>query len=591
MGDFGDIFIGGSSSTFGYIKRKLKENKNYKALILERGKSEKSLNIGDSYFNNNFIKKTDVSGKIVLESNVFGGSEILDDSEFDLGSEEDYIEDSVYSFENVKKAYNENEFQLYDETHPKTIVYEKIKEKYIENDIDIDYSIHNSYIKSLNNENTTKKIYFKDIIKDYKNIEIVTGCNVKKINYISINGKKRAYSIECILNNEKAIFIVNNEVIVSAGSLSACQILEESDGLVTNKNLGNNINSELETSFYYYVEKNSLNNVIQEENNNSQYYKFLYFFNNTIFIFLFGLTFGCLFNFLYSNVLDVKFEYLRKYFFIVSGIVDGFIIAWIGFNFFWLLSYLFGVLISLIYLFYHGLRPQSHFTCSLLYWTFHISSNILTIYIFNKRYINPGNESLIGLKLIRKYCTQKINTMTNMDYRLIRTYFQNTYDIIVKSIMYLSFIFGIRYLLLNKVLQVKTISRNLNKNGTYKFKNGKWLLDLRVKDGEDLLHYLDCDYKTIDIFKELKMKRLFPLFESSIKDNSLMYYSNIHCQLTGSCRMSDNEEDGVVDKNNGLLVFGTENIRIISLAFYPKTLSGNTSLIKFLFGYITADNK
>lgn len=586
------IFVGSSPSVFGFIEGLHNNKEKFTAIILEKGTKEEYLSNGNPYYHKNYVtNKKDKCGKIIREPNVFGGGEILDDHEFSIKYEHDYDQRTIYNYDNFYDAFIENNFNELEKEHEHTVLYDSIKEIYNKNDITSFYSTHSSQIRSKKVKKTKKKKFFKDCIKNKEHIEYYTNCMVNYIKLENFDGLYKAVSVICYHNGTHKTFKARKDIIIGTGCLDTCELLKnsgisENGSKITNKNIGRNINCELEYNLYYQIPNNKLTDQEKELKNNSLYYKLDSIFNLSLFIFIFGFSFAWLFTFLYGFVFHN--EWLKNFFFISTGITDGFILSWVGFNFLWLTAYLLGTISSVIYFTFHGMPVIQNLTSFVTYyWIAHTISNLFTTYYFCKKYINPGSESLVGLKSYFNNYYQKITVMTNLDYKFIRSYFSDYYNNITRVLILTSNIFGFRYLFFNKIVLIKNITSNYGKNGTYLFHNGKWTLNLNINKNDQRIEDFYNEIKeNLKLLEKLNINRISPFYTTR-----KFFFSNceIYTQLTGSCVMASNIEDGVVDVNNGLLVFGTTNLRIISSACYPKTVKNSSTLFFYLFGYITSN--
>jgi hypothetical protein len=175
----------------------------------------------------------DNSNRYIYESNTVGGNEMHDDNEFYIYDQNDFWE-GTYSYENFLNAYKMNLFEIEEEEHQKTGLYNEIKKLYDDNNITSTYSFHNSITKS-NDDNTRKKSFYRDIIKKYK-IKLYQNCIVQRINIDKEDDNYVGNSVNCIINNKKTIIKANKEIIIATGTLSTCELLKNS-GNIQLKNL------------------------------------------------------------------------------------------------------------------------------------------------------------------------------------------------------------------------------------------------------------------------------------------------------------------------------------------------------------------
>lgn len=193
----------------------------------------------------------------------------------------------------------------------------------------------------------------------------------------------------------------------------------------------------------------------------------------------------------------------------------------------------------------------------------------------------------MGLKIKTKECIHKVYTMKNIGYKYIKIQFCNWNGLLINTIINILYLLAFPYFLFNKLIQVTTTTKEYSNNGTYININSKWILDLKLYNDKILKEMNNCIKSNRKKMIKSGLKTLYPFF--NLTDNGIFKYSKISSQISGSCIMSENKDNGVVN-NNGLILWGSSNLRIISSAFYTKLLDGNSPLIYFLFGYITAKN-
>ena len=582
------VVIGSSPQAFGFL---MGLEGIFTAIILERGHRETNEYFGDAYYNTkNVIVKRDVSGKYIFESNLVGGSELLEEGEV-LWSDRVINTEGIYNLENLERAKTENiELYLNINKHIKTVIYEDVKYAYDETDDHfVDYV--ESYVtpKRKDSSKTKKKFTFYNTINECEHIKLLEGCNVEKI--LLDKDEEELYtgrSVICNYGAEKIEISAKKDIIIAIGTLSTCKLLYNSgifrDGeFINNENIGNNIQSEIEINTYYYAKNNDMS-IHQEIKNNPLYYRLYYIINNPLFIALFGLFFSWLFIYMWAiytpenrNTINIIYS--------LCGIVDGFIVSFMGFKFLWLLSYAIGTYAAALFFTFKGFFTTGKPTFTLYYWIFHILSSFVTNYYFSSTHINWGNESLTALIISSKDHIQKITNLKNLDYKFLRIYFVNTYESIVKFIFYVNYIFGLRYFLFSKIIQVKTISRNFGVGGKWSMENGKEVIDLNLGEIEDRM-MVEIVKENEDIMKKTNLIKIPPynnLDIDYVQDNSYIH----HC-ISGSCVMGEDPSDSVVDKNNGLLLFGSNNIRIIGAASWPHVVDSSSSMFFYLTAYITA---
>lgn len=573
------IIVGSGPSAMGVIEGIKRNNKEATIAVIEEGYNVDYQNI---FLNSqNIVKRKDKSGRYIFEPRCVGGEEATDDLEFYIYDQNDFEDEGDYTYQDFMDAYKECNFKIQEERHPKTVLFNEI-EKLYENST---YSYHNCIPISEETNYVTKKSYYKDNIDNNG----VTLYNHSKVEYIKLCKYDELYFANGV-KLEQDELEADKEVILCNG-LSTCELLKRSgiyhDGdLIKNDNIGKHIASELQFDAYYYVDDNRLSNFDKEYKNNELYYRLNGVFNGTLFVYLFGFGFAWLFNFLYTLFFDKELVWIKYVIFSLCGILDGFVLAWTGFKLLWIIAFTFGTISSFIYFTYHGIPVVNNLNAALFYWFFHVITGIITNYNFNKNYVNPGNESMIAIRTYFENYYQKATILTNLQYKFIRKFFCNIYETIIKCLMWMSYWFGLKYLLFHKVMLLKNVTFNASDDGTYIYEDGKWVLDLKTFEKRDIVEdFIQSLRMNLKLLNNLNISKLYPF--RKLKESDLTISSNI----VGCCRMGSSEVDSVVNQEDGLVVFGTWNLRIIGTASWKKPIRNSNSLLLYLFGFITANKK
>jgi hypothetical protein len=175
--------------------------------------------------------------------------------------------------------------------------------------------------------------------------------------------------------------------------------------------------------------------------------------------------------------------------------------------------------------------------------------------------------------------------MKNLDYYfLARNYFYE-YKMLVWMLNWMSYIFGLRYLYTQKLVLNKITTVNSDNEGKYYFENGKWILNLNIKnDNYDKL--MNSANITNKILNSMEVNKYWSSSDVSIE--KVKRDSYISPQLVNSCPISNNKDNGVVDKN--FFLHGTSNVMILGSSSCSNVLTGNSPLLYYLMGYLTIKN-